>query len=50
MVGDQADGYVLLFICLVHSPCNLADPVPYSLHGVYVKHGIHILHHHGQPL
>ena len=50
MVGDQPDGDILPLILLILGSRNLTDPVAYGFHGVNIKHGIHVLHHHGQTL
>ena len=50
MIRDQADRHILLRIDLIFRPCDLADPIPDGLHGIDVKHSIHILHHYGQTL
>ena len=50
MVSNQTNGHILFLIGLVCSPGNLADSVPDGLHGVNVKHRVHILYHYGQTL
>ena len=50
MVGDQPHGHIHSLLRLVSHPGNLADSIPNGFHGVYVKNGVHILHHHGQTL
>ena len=50
MIGDQANGYIHRLVGLIGHSRNLTDPVPDGFHGVYVKDGVHVLHHHRQAL
>ena len=46
MVGYEPDRDILSGIGLIGDPGQLADTIPYGLHGIDIKNGIHILDHH----
>ena len=50
MVRDQSDGNIIHGIRLIGLAGNSANLIADGLHGIDIKNGIHILHHHGQTL
>ena len=50
MIGDQADGYILLLIGLIGNSCHLTDFIADGFHRINIKYGVHILHDNSQSL
>ena len=48
MVGNHADGDIVVLIVAVGLACNLANGVKYSANGVYLKEVVHALHNAGK--
>ncbi len=50
MVCNQPDGHIIYGVGLILFMGHLTDFIPNGFHGVNIKNGIHILHHHRKTL
>ena len=50
MVGDDADGNIVLGVLLVGLACNVLHMMQHALHGIHLEQVAHVLHHAGQTL